>query len=100
MPLFVPFIAQLPIERIAEWRTFYRSSVTSLESSGSALRLQLKETDGALVAAADLSQREKKCCAFFQFAVTLGSDARWLVISVPDGAEETLSTFTEMLAAT
>jgi hypothetical protein len=86
--------------RVAEWQAFYRSSVTATEAGpedARRLRLRLEPSDATLAAAASLSQREKQCCAFFDFAVELESDGRWLTVAVPAGAEATLSDFTKML---
>jgi hypothetical protein len=89
-------IGDIP-ERFAEWQAFYRSSVTDTEVSPVSVRLRLDPSDATLAAAASLSQREKQCCAFFDFAISLEVEQRWLTVTVPPGAEETLTTFTAML---
>ena len=45
-----------------------------------------------------LSQREKECCAFFDFAIAMDAHARWLVAQVPPDAEEVLASFVGMLS--
>ena len=55
--------------------------------------------DEVLLAAASLGQREKECCAFFDFTIALEADARWLCVAVPEGAEATLASFVDALAA-
>ena len=89
-------VGDLPA-RMSEWQAFYRSSVTATEAGPGSLRLRLEPSDATLVAAASLSQLEKQCCAFFDFAISLEAEQRWLAVTVPEGAEVTLTTFGEML---
>lgn len=89
--------ADLPA-RIVEWREFYRASVTEADATMPlTVRLRLDGTQETLLAAASLAQREKECCAFFDFAIVLGPAERWLTISVPAGAEVVLADFVGML---
>jgi hypothetical protein len=89
--------ADLPARRV-EWQEFYRTSVTELEQATPVtVRLRLAGTDESLLAAASLAQREKECCAFFEFAIVLEPTEKWLTISVPIGAEEVLTDFVGML---
>jgi hypothetical protein len=85
-------------DRIAEWRAFARDVVVDAEYEGTAARFLLTSDDGTLARAASLSQREKECCPFFEFAIELEPSARWLRVSVPPDATEALSLFVEMLA--
>jgi hypothetical protein len=85
-------------ERIAEWQSFYRSAVTETEVSPGSVRLRLAASDAVLVAAVSLSQREKECCAFFDFAIAMDAHDRWLVARVPPDAEAVLDSFICMLA--
>ena len=80
-----------------EWRALVASSVVQVESDASSVRLVLRDSDAALLAAASLGAREKECCAFFDVAIEIQADTRVLVLSVPDGAEEVLAAFAEML---
>jgi len=84
-------------ERIDEWRELVASSVVNVEADATSVRLELGDSEAALVAAASLGQREKQCCAFFTVAIELGSDRRTLTLSVPDGAEEAMATFVALL---
>jgi hypothetical protein len=103
-----PCAAEVPIactleagrlpERVAEWRAFAGRSVRQIEREAHAARLRLADGDDVLVAAASLAQREKECCAFFDFALLLEPEARWLRITVPVQADEVLAGFLEMLA--
>ncbi|HVB91526.1 MAG TPA: hypothetical protein VND70_05440 [Acidimicrobiales bacterium] len=97
----VPIAGTLETEdlpaRHAEWQDFFRSSVVTSEISPSAVRLLLEPSDGALLHAVSLGQREKQCCAFFDFAIMVEAAQRWLSVTVPVGTEETLTRFLTML---
>ena len=86
-------------ERLAEWQVFGQSSVRRAETQPTSARFLLADGDDVLLAAASLAQRETQCCAFFDFAVELGSEERWLSVRVPVGAEETLRSFLELLGS-
>jgi hypothetical protein len=83
--------------RVEEWRALVASSVVRVESTPTCVRLVLRDTDAALVAAADLGAREKACCAFFDVAIEIEPGTRALRLAVPDGAEEALATFAALL---
>jgi hypothetical protein len=85
-------------ERVAEWQAFTRRSVLQVERDAHGARLLLANGDDVLVAAASLAQREKECCAFFDFALLLEPEARWLRVTVPAQADAVLASFLEMLA--
>jgi hypothetical protein len=85
--------------RVAAWKAFARDWVLETERGPALARFLLAPSDQALVAAASLAQREKACCAFFDFAIALDSDASWLCVTAPDHAEEALAVFAEMLFA-
>jgi hypothetical protein len=89
-------VSDLP-DRLAEWQAFFREHVEGSDRVGWTLRLRLRDSDAALLAAASLSRREKECCAFFAFSVELGVNDRWLVVAVPPEAEDTLASFIAML---
>jgi hypothetical protein len=84
-------------ERAEEWRALVASSVSSVETGDTAVRLVLRDTDAALTTAVDLAQREKECCAFFDVTLALEADRRTLVLAVPDGAQEVLAAFVALL---
>jgi hypothetical protein len=86
-------------ERAAEWRALVASSVTSVQAGDTAVRLELRESEAALTAAADLAQREKWCCPFFEVSIVLEAERRTLVLAVPDGAEEVLASFVLLLGS-
>jgi hypothetical protein len=85
--------------RIDEWRSFVSQWVLESEKGQTSARFRLAPGDEALTIAASLAQREKECCAFFEFAISIGAQDRWLSVSVPSGAEATLSGFADMLIA-
>jgi hypothetical protein len=45
-----------------------------------------------------LAQREKECCPFFDVSLALDADKRTLVLAVPEGAEDVLAAFVELIA--
>jgi hypothetical protein len=85
-------------QRVGEWRDLVTSAVDSVETSSTSLRLTLRDSDEALVVAASLGQREKRCCGFFDLSIELGPDRRVLVLRVPVGAEEVLVEFVAAIA--
>ena len=77
--------------RLAEWRSFLTQAVDRAERpAGHRLCLRLHPSTENLVAADDLSRREKACCGFFEFAIEVRTDANWLVVTVPPEAFEAL----------
>jgi hypothetical protein len=72
-------------------------SVSSAEVDGRAVRLVLRDADADLTAAVALAQREKECCPFFDVSVTIEADMRTLVLAVPEGAEDMLAAFVDLL---
>lgn len=99
----VPITCDLDAEslatRVEEWRALVTSDVASVEATSTSVRLTLHDTERALVAAASLGQREKRCCAFFEVSIRIGPDRRVLVLSVPDGAEGALASFVTLLTS-
>jgi hypothetical protein len=83
--------------RAEEWRSLVAWSVTSVEVDGRAVRLVLRDSEADLTAAVALAQREKACCPFFDVSVTIEADMRTLVLAVPEGAEDRLAAFVDLL---
>jgi MerR family transcriptional regulator, copper efflux regulator len=98
-PIACSLTAEGLAERVEEWRALVASSVQTLESEATVVRMVLDGSDTALLAAAALGQREKACCDFFDVSIDLGSDVRTLTLRVPDGADEVLASFVAMLRA-
>jgi hypothetical protein len=73
------------------------SSVSTMSSDATRVRLVLDDSDAALLEAASLGQREKACCPFFEVSLELTAETRTLSLRVPEGAEEVLAAFVAML---
>ncbi len=94
IPVACTLSAESAADRIEDWRRFFASSVTAVErTSDRRLRVRLADSPMALTAAVDLAQREKACCAFFEFSVDVDATSRWLVVGVPAEAAGTLAEF-------
>jgi hypothetical protein len=96
-----PIACTLDAESVAvrtdEWSEFIASSVIAVDTDDTTIRLVLRDSDAALVAAASLGAREKACCAFFDVDIEIQPERRTLRLSVPAGAEEALFTFLELV---
>jgi len=84
-------------DRITEWRTFFDECADAASREQGQLRLRLRPDNDSLLAAVDLSEREKACCRFFSFAIDIDADARWLRITVPPEARQVLEDFVQLL---
>ncbi len=73
------------------------TAVVAVEAEPTAVHLVLAPSEAALLAAAELAQREKQCCPFFDVAIDIGAQQRTLSLRVPDGAEEVMATFVAVL---
>jgi hypothetical protein len=97
----VPIACSLTVhdatDRVAEWRAFLGTFVDESTREPQGLRLRLQPGDEALLAAVDLSAREKECCAFFSFTIDIEPDARWLRVEVPEDADAVLADFAALL---
>jgi hypothetical protein len=97
VPIACTLEARSAAERADEWRALVASSVVAVDDGIDSVRLVLRDTDQALVAAASLGAREKQCCAFFDVTIEIEPERRALCLSVPPGAEEALRTFVALL---
>jgi hypothetical protein len=77
-------------DRISEWRELLRERVTEVGREGTVARLRLRDDDESLLIAADLARREKACCAFFGFHLSLLPEAIWLEVEAPPEASQIL----------
>jgi len=48
--------------------------------------------------ATDLAQREKACCAFFEFRLLILASAVWLEVEIPEDAGVTLNDLSFLVA--
>jgi hypothetical protein len=85
-------------ERADEWRALVASSVTSVEVDERVVRLELRDSNAALTTAVALAQREKECCPFFDVSLALEADRRTLLLAVPEGAQDVLAAFVDLIA--
>jgi hypothetical protein len=99
VPIACTLDAGTMADRLDEWRNLVASFVVSVEVDPTTVRLVLEDSDAALVTASSLGQREKQCCAFFEVSIELEAERRSLVLRVPDGAEDALAAFKEVLTS-
>jgi hypothetical protein len=83
------------VDRVEEWRDFLTTAVSTVERQHLTGRALLHDGDDVLLRAVDLAEREKACCAFFDFGIVLDDAGRWLTITVPEDAAPILA---ELLA--
>jgi hypothetical protein len=76
--------------RAHEWRAFLETHVVEVQRTSSIAHLRLRDESDSLLVATDLARREKACCAFFEFRLTILADAFWLDVEIPDDAGITL----------
>lgn len=73
-----------PEERLAEYRRLFATALTARERTGLGIRFRFRADPGVEEWVRDLAAREKACCPFFGFAVTVeGGEVRWDA-AVPD----------------
>ena len=85
--------------QLEEWRALLASAVAATERvSPSELSFRLKEDLGQLEAVVRLAQREKACCAFFDFSILVDAGAVALRVSVPADAAAILDNFARLSA--
>jgi MerR family transcriptional regulator, copper efflux regulator len=76
--------------RIDEWSALLKTHGVTVERTSSSARLRLRDGAEAILVAIDLAQREKECCAFFEFRLVILANAVWLEVEVPGDADVTL----------
>ena len=81
-------------DQVEEWRQLLAGSVAVVERpSPVELHLVLRPDLAGLTDVVRLAQREKACCAFFDFALRIEPAAVRLVVSVPAEASALLDEF-------
>jgi hypothetical protein len=73
-----------PVQRVAEYRRLFRQSLTGREWSEAGIRFRFRADSGLAEWVRDLADREKACCAFFNFTVTADDREVWWDVSVID----------------
>jgi hypothetical protein len=100
VPIACTLTADLSANRIEEWRTALRTSISGVARSAPG-RVELRIVDGPHHAGrlVDLARREKACCAFFTFAVEIDSQGVTMVVEVPHDAVAVLDDILGLLEA-
>jgi hypothetical protein len=71
-------------ERLAEYRRLFAQSLVSKERTAEGIRFRFRAEPGVESWVGDLAAREKACCAFYGYTVTVeGDEVRW-DCAVPD----------------
>ena len=97
VPIACSLNAEAATDRMEEWRTALRTSVTRTTRSAVG-RVDLRLADGPTAAGqmVDLARREKACCGFFTFTVEIDADGATMVVEVPDDAAAVLDDFADL----
>jgi hypothetical protein len=74
--------------RVEEWRQFFKDHARETVWENRAVRFRLD--DAAALAAINLTRREKTCCTFFDFRLTILADAVGLEVKAPEEATSIL----------
>ena len=72
-------------ERLAEYGRLFAQSLTGRERTEQAVRLRFRAADGVEAWVRDLAAREKACCRFYHFEVSVTGGVVWWDISLVDG---------------
>jgi hypothetical protein len=74
-----------PAERAAEYRRLFTKALIGRERSEAGIRFRFRADPGVADWVRDLADREKACCAFFNFRVTADDEeVRWDVSVIDD----------------
>ncbi len=84
-----------PLQRAAEYRRLFSQALAGRERSEAGIRFRFRADPGLAEWVRDLAEREKACCAFFNFTVTADDREVWWDASVIDDdlARQMLSEF-------
>ena len=91
VPIACTLSADGVVERVGEWRDFLASMVQTIEATPNRAVVHLINDDQAVLMAASLAEREKACCAFFEFSLDVAASGTDLHIAVPAEAEPILA---------
>lgn len=74
-----------PAGRVEEYRRLFAQSLLGRERTSAGIRFRFRADSGIEAWVRDLAAREKSCCAFFDFAVTVSDDeVRWDAAVIDD----------------
>lgn len=71
-------------ERLAEYRELFATALIGRERTVEGIRFRFHDAPGLESHVRDLAAREKACCAFFTFTITVHGDEVWWDSSVVD----------------
>jgi hypothetical protein len=72
-------------ERLREYRRLFSQALAGREKTATGIRFRFRAQPGIEAWVRDLAAREKACCAFFTFTVTiLGEEVRWDATVIDD----------------
>jgi hypothetical protein len=72
-------------ERMAEYQRLFTQAFVGRERTGTGIRFRLRADQGIEDWVRDLAAREKACCPFFDFSITVaGDEVRWDVTVIDD----------------
>jgi hypothetical protein len=72
------------VERLAEYERLFTQSLTGREHTHDGVRFRFRNTTGVEAWVRDLAAREKACCAFFSYAISVHDDEVWWDMTVVD----------------
>ncbi len=84
--------------RVDEWKSFLERSVAETDRTSRLVRMRLRDEGDSVLAATDLAQREKACCAFLDFRIAILAEAVWLEVAIPVDAGVTLDELSFLFA--
>jgi len=88
-PIACTLTSDAVVDRVAEWRDLLSRRVRRIDHDKNHATLVLLGTE-ALLVAAELAERERVCCSFFQFSIELDGTETRLRVGVPAEAEPVL----------
>jgi hypothetical protein len=91
VPIACTLTAEAALDRRAEWEGFLSTMVQSVDYHESHATLTLRGGSEPLLTGADLAEREKACCAFFDLSIEMDGSGTRLRVGVPSGAEPVLA---------
>jgi hypothetical protein len=85
------------VDRLNEWRSVFSTMVEKVDRQENRATLTLAPGREALLTVADLAEREKACCSFFEFSIEFDGLDRRLDVKVPADAHQMLTDLLSLL---